>query len=770
MMAANHPRTDRARVGVTGGAYARGSSAGWGRRQGGQGYRHPGDWSEVSGERKVGRAGDRVGVEVRDGIAVVRIDNPPVNALDAQVRGELATALERLATEEDVQGVVVTGAGRTFVAGADIKELEAAVRDPSVNPPDFHDLLRLVEDHPRPIVMAVNGPALGGGLELAMAGHYRVASGAARLGLPEVNLGIIPGAEGTQRLPRLVGVAKALDMCVSGRPIDAEAARRAGLVDAVIEGDCVEGAVAFARDRVRGGPPHARTREREDRLGPATDAARLVEEGRERARVSRPRQTAPLAVVDAIEAAATLPFEEGSRRERALSLACVRSEQARAMVHAFLAERAAARGPGLSRTAPLAEIASVAVVGAGTMGATIAMAFANAGLTVSLGDVSPKALERALGTIRGSYQRSRDRGRLAAAAVEERLARIRPGIGYDGCSSADLVIEAVFEDLALKKEVFGEIDRGAPPDCVLATNTSTLDVDALAAATSRPASVLGLHFFSPAHVMRLVEIVRGGATADETLAAGLSVAKRLGKVGVVVGNAPGFVGNRIMFGYMYEAQFLVEEGATPEQVDRVLTDWGMAMGIFAVDDLGGLDVAWRIRRELRQFDGPGARRPLVADRLVEMGRLGQKTGRGWHRYDGDRKPVPDPEVVALIEEVAGAAGISRRTVPDEEILERTIYALVNEGARALEEGVARSAADIDVVYLTGYGFPSFRGGPMFHADAVGLPRIHDRVAAFHRELGPRWEPAPLLSRLAQEGSTFREYDASRARDGAAEGA
>jgi 3-hydroxyacyl-CoA dehydrogenase len=697
----------------------------------------------------------RVSVTVEDGVGVVLIDNPPVNALERGVRVDLAAAIARLAGQAEVDAVVITGAGRTFVAGADIQELEAAVRDHGVEPPDFHDLLLAIEDCPKPVVAAIGGVALGGGLELAMAAHYRVAAPSARLGLPEVNLGIIPGAEGTQRLPRLVGLERALSMCVSGRPIDAEDAKRAGLVDVVVDGDLRAGAAAFAR-AARG--PHPRTRDRRDKLGDAPQAERLLADARATARRTRRHQTAPLAAIEALGAGAMLPWEEGRRRERALAVESVRSPQARAMVHGFLAERATARAPGLSKDAAGAEIETVAVVGAGTRGGGIAMACANAGLAVSLGDSTPEALERGLAAVRARYQSSVDRGRLSAGAMAERLARIQGSTGYDGCGSADLVVEAVFEDLALKKEVFTEVGRRARSGAVLASNTSTLDVDQLAAASGRPGSVLGLHFFSPAHVMRLLEIVRGAKTDEAVLSTALRFAKRISKVGVVVRNAMGFVGNRMMFPYMYEAQFLVEEGATPEQVDRVLTDWGMAMGIFAVDDMGGLDVAWRIRRELRQFDGPGARKPLVADRLVEMGRLGQKAGVGWYRYEADGKPLPDPEVVALLEETARAHGIARRAVSDEEILERTVYALVNEGARVLGEGVAACASDIDVVYLTGYGFPAFRGGPMFHADAVGLRHVHDRVASFHRTLGPRWEPAPLLARLAREGSTFRSHD------------
>jgi 3-hydroxyacyl-CoA dehydrogenase len=555
-------------------------------------------------------------------------------------------------------------------------------------------------------------------------------------------------------------------MCLSGRPIDAAEALRAGLVDAVAEVDVEAAAFTFARDAARGGVPAPRTRERSDRLGAAGPP--LFEAARAEAMRTRRHQTAPLLVIQAIEAAATLPWDAGLRRERELSLESVRGPQARAMVHGFFAERGVGRVPGLMRSDSAAEPKTVAIVGAGTMGAGIATTCANAGLTVSLSDSSPAALERGMATIRSNYRRSLERGRLTEHDVEQRLARIRPGEAYAGCDSADLVIEAVFEDMALKKEVFAELDRRARSGAVLATNTSTLDVDAIAAATARPAAVLGLHFFSPAHVMRLVEIVRGRATSDATLAAGLAVAKRLGKVGVVCRNAPAFVGNRMMFPYMYEAQFLAEDGASPEQVDRALTGWGMAMGIFAVDDLGGLDVAHRVRRELRQFEEPGARRPLVADRLVALGRLGQKTGAGWFRYGDDRKPIPDPEVVKWIEEAAREAGLVRREVSEQEILERTLYALVNEGARVLADGVALRAADIDVVYLTGYGFPAFRGGPMFWADSVGLGRIHERLVALAREHGPRFAPAPLLAELARRGSSFREYDAGRSASQAGE--
>src|SRR5688572_14025840 len=698
-----------------------------------------------------------VTTSIQDGIAVIRIDNPPVNALSPDVIDGLAAAVAAAQQDPAVSALVVVGAGRTFIAGADIKGLEAMAWGGDGGVPVMHDTLGLIEDGPKPVVMALHGTALGGGLEVAMAGHYRVAVADAQMGQPEVNLGIIPGAEGTQRLPRLVGVEKAIDMCVTGKPVKAPDALRMGLIDRIVEGDLTAGAIAFAQE-ARGLP---KTRERRDKLPPADALPGLVQAGRELARKTRRNMEAPLAVVDAIEAAATLPFDEGCVRERGIFNDCVKSEQCKALIHAFFAERGVSKVPGIPKDAAIAAINTVAIVGAGTMGGGIAMACVNAGMKVVVIDTAADKLEAGMARIRSNYDTSVKRGRFTPEAVQERIGRIRTQVGYGGLDSADLVIEAVFENMALKKQVFGELDVLARPEALLATNTSTLDIDGIASVTSRPAQVIGLHFFSPANVMRLLEIVRGAATSPETIATALPLAKRLGKVGVVVGNAPGFVGNRMMFPYMYEAQFVAEEGATPEQVDRALTDWGMAMGIFAVDDMAGLDVAWRVREELGQFSAEGARKPLVADRLYEMGRYGQKTGRGWYLYGDDRKPIPDPEVTLLIDQLASSAGIARRAFTNEEIIERTIYALINEGARVLEEGVALRAADIDVIYVNGYGFPAYRGGPMFHADRVGLAKIHERVAAFHRELGPRWAPAPLLARLAREGATFREWDAAR---------
>ena len=694
------------------------------------------------------------------GVAVMRIDNPPVNALSPGVPEAIAAAIEAAERDKRVTSIVVMGEGRTFVAGADIATLQNAAWGDLETLPDLHDLLASIENCSKPVVMAIHGTALGGGLELAMAGHFRVAAPEALLGQPEVNLGIIPGAEGTQRLPRLAGISKALEMCVTGKPITASDALQAGLIDAVLEGDLQTRAVEFARSAGSRGR-FLKTRDRADRLGTPESNGPLLASARLLAAKTRRHQVAPLKAVDAIAAAATLPFAEGCRRERELFLECLRTEQAKALIHVFFAERSVSKIPDLPDGARALPVARVAIVGAGTMGSGIATACANAGIPVIVKDSAERALETGAAAIRRNYESAVKRGRLTAEEAAVRAARVRFQGDDTGFDDVDLTIEAVFESLELKKEVFRALEAVAKDDCVLASNTSTLDIDQIASATSRPESVIGLHFFSPAQVMRLVEVVRGRLTSDATIATAVAFAKRLGKIPVVVGNCPGFVGNRMMFPYMYEMQFLVEEGGTPEQVDGALVDFGMAMGMFAVDDMAGIDVAWRVRQEMRHFSEPGGRKPLVQDKLYEMGRLGQKTGRGWFRYEDDRKPIVDVEVVELIRRSAREAGIAQRTFTSAEIVERGIYALINEGARVLEEGFARRAADIDVIYVHGYGFPAWRGGPMWFADRTGLPAILDRIRAFHRELGPRWAPAPLLVRLAEAGATFRDLDAGR---------
>ena len=697
-----------------------------------------------------------------DHVGIITIDNPPVNALSRGVPEAIGGAIEAFQHDPGVAAVVVIGAGRTFIAGADINDLQKAAWGHASDAPDLHAFLATIEDSVKPVVMAIHGTALGGGLETAMAAHYRVAVHDALLGQPEVNLGVIPGAEGTQRLPRLVGVQKAIEMCVSGKPISAAAALEAGLIDRVVEGDLAAGAIAFAREVLERGGAHRKTRDRQEKLGTPEINASLFTAGRELARRTRRHQTAPLAAVDAIEAAASLSYEEGCRRERDLFFQCVASEQGKALIHAFFAERGVSKVPGVPKDAGGTPITRVGIIGAGTMGRGIAMACANAGLTVMLDDTTQDALDAGVAAMRKNYDASVASGRFTREQVDERMRRIIPSLGAKGFEEADLVIEAVFEDMQLKKDVFARIDRIARPGAILATNTSTLDIDEIASVTSRRDRVAGLHFFSPANIMRLLEIVRGKATEPGVLASALAFSKQLKKVGVVVGNGPGFVGNRMMFPYMYEAQFLVEDGATPEQVDKALTDWGMAMGMFAVDDMAGRDVAARVRKELKHFESAAGRRPLAAGKLDALGRFGQKTGKGWYKYDDGRKPIADPEVLAIIEQTSVEAGIQRRPFTADEIVERLTCALINEGARALGEGLAMRAADIDVIYVNGYGFPAWRGGPMFYADRVGLKTIYDRVCDFHRQFGERWEPAPLLKRLSAEGRTFRELDAEHA--------
>jgi 3-hydroxyacyl-CoA dehydrogenase len=698
-----------------------------------------------------------------DGVAVITVQNPPVNALSPGVPEGIVSALDQAERDAGVQAVVLIGGGRTFIAGADIRELEKAAAGDG-RPPALHELLAKIEDSSKPVVMAIHGTALGGGLEVAMAGHYRVASPDAQMGQPEVNLGIIPGAEGTQRLPRLVGIAAAVDLCVSGKPTKASEALALGLIDRIVEGDLLAGAVEFSLEKTAAGGPHRKTRERREKLGSADANRPVFAAGREQARKTRRNMIAPLRAIDALEAAANLPFEEGCRREREIITELLASDQCRALIHAFFAERAASKIPGLPKDTPVLPIRNAAIIGAGTMGGGIAMALANVGIPVRLKDVDQGALERGMTAIRKNYESSVKKGRFSQEVMDQRMALIRPQLTHEGFAEADLIIEAAFEKMALKKEIFAEFDGIAKPTCVLASNTSTLDIDEIAASTSRPHMVIGLHFFSPAHVMRLLEIVRGKATGNEVIATAMALAKTLRKVGVLVGNCWGFAGNRMMLPYMREAQFLVEEGATPEQVDRALYEWGMAMGIFAVDDLGGIDVQWHVRQEHKHLEPTGLRRPLVLDKLYRMGRLGQKTGAGWYRYDENRKPIPDPEVVALIERTAKEAGIPRRTIGTEEIIERSIYSMINEGARILEEGHALRASDLDTVYLTGYGFPAYRGGPMWYADTVGLEKVYRRIQEFHERFGAQWEPAPLLKRLAEQGKTFASLDAEKARE------
>ena len=693
-------------------------------------------------------------------IAVITIHNPPVNALSPGVPEGVAAAIEQIGQDDSVKAVVLMGGGRTFIAGADIKEFRKITSGQRSRGAGLLPLLQQVEDCRKPVVMAIHGTAFGGGLELAMAGHYRVVARDAQLGQPEVKLGIIPGAGGTQRLPRLAGVAKAVEMCAEGNPITGQEGLQFGVVDRLIEGDLLTGAVAFAREVA--GKPAPRTRERNEKLGTGEVNTPIFAAAREKARAKQRGMMAPLAAVDALEAATRLPFEESSKVEQELFRQCLFSDQSKALIHVFFGEREVAKIPDVPKDTPTIPVNTVAVVGAGTMGSGIAMTFANAGIPVLLKDTDQAALDRGLATIQRNYQSSVKRGRMTQPTAEERLKRIQPTLTYDGFGEVDLVVEAVFEGMALKKEVFSQLDRVCKQGAILATNTSTLNIDEIASATARAEAVIGTHFFSPANVMRLLEIVRGKASSKEVIGSCMQLSKRLGKIGVLVGNCRGFVGNRMFHVYGREAVFLVEEGGTPEAVDEALYDFGMALGPLATGDLAGLDVGWRIRKEYRHLEKPGLRQPIVGDRLCELGRYGQKTGAGWYKYDENRHAIPDPEVNALVRKWAIEAGIPQRHISSEEIVDRCIYALVNEGANILEEGIALRSVDIDIIYLNGYGFPSYRGGPMWYADTVGLRKVYERVCDFHGQFGELWAPAPLLKRLAEEGRAFSEFTAAQA--------
>jgi 3-hydroxyacyl-CoA dehydrogenase len=688
-------------------------------------------------------------------IAIITINNPPVNALSPGVPEGIATAIEQIGNDSSVRAAVLIGAGNTFVAGADIREFIKITSGQTKPSAEFVPMLRRIEDCPKPVVMAIHGTAFGGGLELAMAGHYRVAAPSAQVGQPEVKLGIIPGAAGTQRLPRLAGVAKAVEMCAEGNPIKADEALKLGIVDRLIEGDLLTGAAAFAREIV--GKPAPKTRDRNEKLGTPEQNAAIFAAARENARKKQRGLAAPLAAINAVEAATKLPFDRGCEVEREIFVECLYSEQSKALIHVFFGEREVAKVPDVPKETPTIPVKSAAVVGAGTMGGGITMVFANAGIPVRIKEADQAALDRGMATIRKNYENSVKRGRFTPQFMEERLKLITPTLTYDGFGQADMVVEAVFEGMALKKQVFAELDRICKPSAILASNTSTLSVDEIAQATSRPQAVIGTHFFSPANVMRLLEIVRGNATGKEVIATCMQLSKKLGKVGVLVGNCRGFVGNRMFGPYRREAQFLAEEGASVEAVDGALYEYGMAMGPMAVGDLAGLDVGWRIRKEFRHLEKPGVRQPIAEDKLCEMGRYGQKTGAGWYKYDESRRAIPDPEVARLVSLWAAEAGIRQRQISKEEIVDRCIYALVNEGARILEEGYALRAVDIDVIYINGYGYPAYRGGPMWYADTVGLKKVYERIRELHAQHGAWWEPAPLLRKLAEEGKKFADF-------------
>ena len=686
--------------------------------------------------------------EVDGGVAVLTLANPPVNALGAALRAALDAALARAEADESVRAIVLAAEGKVFVGGADISEFGKPPQAPSLP-----DVLERLDAGRKPVVAAIGGAALGGGLELAMACHGRIAGPTAKLGLPEIKLGIIPGAGGTQRLPRLIGPDTAFTMMLTGEPVSAETAARLGIVDAVVLGDLVPAARTRALELADSGAL-PRVRDRADRLTP--EARQAFEAKAEEAVKRDPEATNVHALARAVRAGLDPDaFDAAVAVERAEFHTLVEDPRSKALRYAFFAEREAARVPGLSKDTPRRSIQTAAVIGAGTMGGGIAMCFANAGIPVTVIETEAGALERGLDRVKGLYAGSAKRGSITEAQRDERIGRITGAIGLENAGEADIVIEAAFEDMAVKREIFSKLDGIAKEGAILASNTSYLDVDAIAAVTGRPQDVLGLHFFSPANVMRLVEVVRAGKTAPDVLATALDLAKRLNKLPVTVGVCFGFVGNRILERRSRAAERLLLEGALPHAVDAAVTGFGFRMGPFAMSDLAGLDIGWRSRKDF------GGRAP-VADALAEMGRFGQKTGRGFFVYsDGARTGTRDPEVDALIEKTAAEHGIARRTFSPDEIVARLMYPMVNEGARILEEGIAARPGDIDTIWINGYNWPAWRGGPMHWADTVGLKHVAEALTRFARETGDdSQEPAPLLRELADSGGTFAAWKAT----------
>ena len=688
--------------------------------------------------------------EVRSGVAMLQIDNPPVNGLGHPIREGLAAGIERALDDAAVSAIAITGTGRVFSGGADIREFNT----PSMlAPPTLLDLIAAVEKSFKPVVSAINGTCMGGGLELSLACHYRVATPGAMMALPEVRIGLVPGAGGTQRLPRAIGAERALRLITTGEPIAAQPALAAGLIDRIVPDTTFQGVIDFALGVV-GRQPLPRLRDRTVALPAGVTVDAFFARARAEVAKSARGLCAPLRCVDAVEAACTLPFDQGLAAERGIFIERVQSNESKALRHAFFAERTAAKVPDVPEGTPTRPIARVGVVGFGTMGGGIAMTLANAGLPVRILEAGQAGIDRGLAACRAHWEATAKKGRLTSEEVGQRLALLSPTLAAEDLADCDLVIEAAFEDMQVKQDLFRRLDRVMEPGAILATNTSTLDVNRIAAVTRRPQDVIGMHFFSPAHVMRLLEVVRAEKTGRDVLATVMGFARRLGKVAVVSGVCDGFIGNRMLEQYIRQSLFLVDEGAAPAQIDAALAKFGMAMGPFAMFDMAGMDIADAIRQR-RYAEKPELKYSRIGDRVVELGRLGQKTGKGWYRYAlPDRTPLPDPEVDALIDAWRAEIGVAPRAIADEEIVDRCLLALVNEGARILAEGIALRASDIDVVYLAGYGFPPATGGPMFWAQLRGL----DKVAARMREFAQNphadpsfWQPAPLLLEAAKAG-------------------
>ncbi|MBW2180324.1 MAG: enoyl-CoA hydratase/isomerase family protein [Deltaproteobacteria bacterium] len=687
---------------------------------------------------------DVVSLENHGEIAVITVDNPPVNALGVKVRKGLADGITAAIKDDSVKGIVILCKGRTFIAGADITEFGKPAKEPGLN-----IVLDTIENSTKPVIPAIHGTALGGGLEVSMACHFRVAVASAKFGQPEVKIGLIPGAAGTQRLPRIVGPEKALKMIAIGDPIDAKESLADGLIDEIIEGDLEAGAIEFAKKVLAEGRPLKKVSEMNEKVEAATGNAEIFDNFRKSiARKTRGFE-APEACVKAVEASVNMSFADGVKYERKLFEELMAGTQSAAQRYAFFAERQANKIPDIPKDTPQFEINKAAVLGAGTMGGGIAMNFINAGIPVTLLEVTQEALDRGIGIIRKNYEISAARGRFTQEQVEERMSMITGTLSMDDFSEADIVIEAVFENMDLKKEIFSKLDNICKKDAILASNTSFLNINEIADQTTRPESVLGLHFFSPANVMRLLEMVRGDKTSKSVIATSMSLAKRINKIAVLVGVCHGFVGNRMFSQRTRETDSLALEGAMPPQVDKVLYDFGFPMGPFVLRDLIGLDIGWS------KETSTGS---TIREILCEKDRRGQKTGAGYYTYKkGSREPIWDSEVEKLIIEFSEKKNINRREISDEEIIERSIYPIVNEGAKILEEGIATRASDIDVIWLNGYGWPIYLGGPMFWADLIGLDKILETLKKFNNQFGDEWKPAPLLEKLVKEGKQFKDF-------------
>ncbi|NIO43312.1 MAG: 3-hydroxyacyl-CoA dehydrogenase [Burkholderiales bacterium] len=698
---------------------------------------------------------DFVSYEVQGPVGVITLNNPPVNALSVNkgvIQGIL-DAIKEGEHDQHVSGFLLIGGGRNFSGGADITEF-GKPREPGLA--TLPDLLAYMDTVTKPIFAALSGPTMGGGLELALACHYRIGAPDTLVSLPEVKLGILPGAGGTQRLPRIVGAERALDFMINGNSIRADKALELGIVDEITKGNLLQAALTWTKRAIREGKGVRRA----SQLKPSVeqDAGQFIESARRRVAKDWRGYPAPLAIVECVNAALTLPFDKALGVERAEFSKLVKSNESRALRHLFFAERQAAKIADVSPDTQLLEIGKAAVIGAGTMGGGIAMNFANAGIPVTIVEVSREALDRGLAIIRNNYAATVAKGRLSQEQMDRRLALIKPSINFKAISKADIIIEAIFEEMNVKKEVFKKIDSIAKEGAILASNTSTLDINEIAATTSRPESVLGLHFFSPANVMRLLEVVRGAKTSKQVLATSMKLGKTIGKVPVCVGVCDGFVGNRMIHTYLKEAGYLLEEGALPQQVDGAIEKFGFAMGPFRMSDLAGLDIGWAIRKRQAATRPVDERYVKIADTICEKSRFGQKTGAGYYRYEkGSRIAIPDPEIEALIMDASREKGIERRNISDEEIVERLLYSLINEGAQILDEEIAQRASDIDVIYAFGYGFPRYRGGPMFYAELIGLDKVLAGIRRYaDSPLGVHWRAAPLLERLAAEGGRFNQ--------------